>query len=181
MSDGIILTGFSLDGTWVGTALAAFDLQLANLNQPARFGNASSGLTSQPNMKNLPDGYLTWADIGANEFVSPGQKFVLSVRTALTKGISLLKKDFFAPGDFDLSALEYSEAHKMPATMGEFLTLGGVPASAPDFKGPVLIITGSKPVLLPLPLPSLSLSKHKHFFDSRFVFELIDWLTPLSL
>ena len=153
MSDGIILTGFSLDGTWVGTALAAFDLQLANLNQPARFGNASSGLTSQPNMKNLPDGYLTWADIGANEFVSPGQKIVLCVRTALTKGISLLKKDFFAPGDFDLSALEYSEAHKMPATMGEFLTLGGVPASAPDFKGPVLIITGSKPVLLP-PSPS---------------------------
>ena len=71
VSDGIILTGFSMDGRWVGTAIAGLDLQLASRNQPARFGNASPGPTSEPNMRNLPDGYVTWADIGANEFVSP--------------------------------------------------------------------------------------------------------------
>ena len=53
-------------------------------------------------------------------------------------------QSFFSPGNFEPSALEYSEAHKMPATVGEYLTLGGAPASAPDFKGPVLVITGSK-------------------------------------
>lgn len=61
VSDGIILTGFSTNGNWVGATIAGLNLQLANLNEPMRFGQASTGLTSQPNMENLPDGYITWA------------------------------------------------------------------------------------------------------------------------
>ena len=35
----------------------------------------------------------------------------------------------------------------MPATIGEFLTLSSLPATAPEFRGPVLVITGSRLLL----------------------------------
>ncbi|KAG7008702.1 cryptochrome-2 [Physcia stellaris] len=122
-SDGIIMTGISFNGKWASAAVAGLNLELASLNQPARFGNASSGRTTEPNMENLPDGYVTWSNIQANKYI------------------------FFAPAGSDLAALEYSEAHKMPATIGEFLTLGSLPATAPEFKGPVLVITGNEDVI----------------------------------
>ncbi|KAF1992062.1 hypothetical protein K402DRAFT_388632 [Aulographum hederae CBS 113979] len=42
ISDGIVLTGFSMNGSWTGQTLAGWDLHLARLNQPFRFGNASA-------------------------------------------------------------------------------------------------------------------------------------------
>lgn len=104
-SDGIILTGYSQNGSYVSAATAALNLQLARLNDPARFGT-------------LPTGYLTWADIGCNQY------------------------DFFWPGNYEAGMLEYSEAHKMPTTVGELLTLGCQPAWAPVFTGPVMVMTG---------------------------------------
>ncbi|TKA77437.1 hypothetical protein B0A49_02329 [Cryomyces minteri] len=40
-SDGIVLTGWSINGTWLGQTLADWNLHLARLNQPLRFGNVS--------------------------------------------------------------------------------------------------------------------------------------------
>ena len=108
ISDGIILTGYSQNGSYVPMTSAGMNWQLARLNQPARFDS-------------LPSGYVTWADIGSNQY------------------------GFFSPGRFDHGILVYSEANKMPATLGELLTLGCQPVSAPDFKGPVMVFTGSMP------------------------------------
>lgn len=40
-TDGIALTGFSLNSTWVAQTLAGWNLHLARLNQPLRFGNVT--------------------------------------------------------------------------------------------------------------------------------------------
>jgi hypothetical protein len=40
-SDGVVLTGFSMNATWLGRTLADWNLHLARLNSPLRFGNQS--------------------------------------------------------------------------------------------------------------------------------------------
>lgn len=40
-SDGVVLTGFSMNATWLAQTLADWNLHLARLNQPLRFGDQS--------------------------------------------------------------------------------------------------------------------------------------------
>lgn len=169
-SDGLVLTGFSQNGSYLPTTVASWDSKLARLNQPLRFGNISyaavsgalsmlglsgsdltqitnglskynitlgeiqqvfqttdlsnllAGLqpTDLPHMADLPSGYLTWTDAGSNQFA------------------------FLLPEYFDPSILQFAESSKMPYTMGELLTIGCGPMMAPEFKGPVQIVTGGK-------------------------------------
>ncbi|KAI9831804.1 MAG: hypothetical protein M1819_004701 [Sarea resinae] len=168
-TDGLILTGFSLNGTWLPATVAGWNSKIASLDQPLRFGNVSAqtlqylsskvgnnatytaitqifkdlglsystlkqlattsdildflaGANSTPPVvpANLPTGYLTWSDITANLYA------------------------FLAPRYFDPAVLTYAETHKQPYTLGEVLTLPSVPASAPEFKGPVQIVTGNQ-------------------------------------
>ncbi len=169
-SDGLILTGFSLSESYVGTAIAGFNSQFASLNQPLRFGtqryaaiaealavlaaanetlafikqrypdlsvtSADVKLALQhlgfedlaagfeglilPTTRELPTGYVTWADIEANQFA------------------------FFYPGAFDPAMLKFTEKTKQPFTVGELLTVGTSSITAPHFKGPVLVLAGSK-------------------------------------
>ena len=166
-SDGLILTGFSQNGSFLPATVASWNSKLARLNQPLRFGNISystvseassalSSLTAQisnglethnvtpdeilqegqttelgellaglqptqlPTRADLPPGYLTWADAGSNQYA------------------------FFLPGFFDSSILHFAESSKYPYTLGELLTIGSAPSVAPNFKGPVQILTGSK-------------------------------------
>lgn len=44
VSDGIILTGYSLNPTWLARTLAGWNLHIASLNQPLRFGDQSLDL-----------------------------------------------------------------------------------------------------------------------------------------
>jgi hypothetical protein len=44
-SDGVALTGFSMNGTWLGQTLADWNLHLARLNSPLRFGSTSISRT----------------------------------------------------------------------------------------------------------------------------------------
>ncbi|KAL9124757.1 MAG: hypothetical protein Q9175_008184 [Cornicularia normoerica] len=134
ISDGIVLTGFSMNATFVGYFGAGSNFEQAYLNQPFRFGNLStSTVESVLNMYSLTDyvagfspsssldypaGYLTNANIGANQYL------------------------FFLPGFFDLGVLLVGESTKQPVTVGELLTLGSVPMTN-AYAGPVLIITGS--------------------------------------
>lgn len=169
-SDGLILTGFSQNGSYLAATVASWDNKMARLNQPLRFGNisyaavsgaismlgSSSSNTSQissslakynislgelqqlfqttdlgdliagaqptdsPHQADLPSGYLTWTDAGSNQFA------------------------FFLPDFFDPSILQFAESTKFPYTLGELLTIGSGPPMAPDFKGPVQIVTGSE-------------------------------------
>ena len=143
-SDGLILTGFSLSESYVGTAIAGFGSQIASLNQPLSLGTqgyaaiaeamtvlaaanetlafikqrypdqgvtlADVGLAFQhlnfedlvagfeglvlPTTRELPTGYVTWADIEANQFA------------------------FFYPGAFDPAILKSAEKTKQPFTTG---------------------------------------------------------------
>lgn len=68
----------------------------------------------------LPTGYLTWANASSNE------------------------RTFLYPGFFDPGILQFSESTKEPFTTGEALTLGGSPSTAPDFTGPVQVLTGDE-------------------------------------
>jgi len=134
ISDGIVLTGFSLNGSFVGLFGAGGDFVQANLNQPFRFGNVSTTLAvesvlnmygladltagiSPPQGLNYPNGYLTNTNVNANQYL------------------------FFLPGYFDQGALIAGELTKQPVTVGELLTLGSVP-KVNAYAGPVLIVTG---------------------------------------
>ena len=140
ISDGIVLTGFSMNGSFVGLFGAGADFQQANLNQPFRFGSASSfaaiqtvlnnygltdvgaGITAAPGL-NYPNGYLTNSNANSNQYL------------------------FFLPGYFDEGILFAGEAAKQPVAVGELLTLTSLPA-VNEYARPVLIITGCKPSLL---------------------------------
>ena len=143
-SDGLILTGFSLSETHVGTAVAGFGSQIASLNQPLRLGTQGYAAIAEamavlaaanetlafikqrypdqgvtladvelafqhlnfedlvagfeglvlPTTRELPTGYVTWADIEANQFA------------------------FFYPGAFDPAILKSAEKTKQPFTTG---------------------------------------------------------------
>lgn len=149
ISDGIVLTGFSMNASFVGYFEAGSNFEQAYLNQPFRLGNVSSsavesvlntnissstvesvlnmysltdyvvGLNSSSPSLDYPAGYLTNANIGANQYL------------------------FFLPGFFDPGLLLVAENTKQPVTIGELLTLGSPPMMN-AFAGPVLIITGCK-------------------------------------
>lgn len=197
-SDGLILTGFSQNGSFLPITTAGWDSKLARLNQPLRFGNvsysavsgalsmlevSSSNLTAiaeglaqykitlgelqqvfqttdladflagaqptqLPHMADLPSGYLTWTDAGSNQFA------------------------FLLPGYFDPSILQFSESSKFPYTLGELLTIGSGPPMAPDFKGPVQIVTGGEFSISPY-LPTLFLTQpltHIHNIEQDAIY-----------
>lgn len=133
ISDGIVLTGFSMNGSFVGFFGAGGDFVQANLNQPFRFGNVSretasavlnmygltdyvAGLTAQPGLGYV-NGYLTNSNVNSQQYL------------------------FFLPGFFDPGLLYFGEESKQPVTPGELLTLGSVPMMN-SFTGPVLVLTG---------------------------------------
>ena len=135
ISDGIVLTGFSMNASFVGFFGAGSNFEQAYLNQPFRFGNVSSsvvesvlnmysltdyvaGLSPSPSL-DYPAGYLTNANIGANQYL------------------------FFLPGFFDPGILLVGENTKQPVTVGELLTLTSAPP-VNAYAGPVLVITGCK-------------------------------------
>ena len=150
ISDGIVLTGFSLNSSFTGFFAAGADFQLANLNQPIRFGNTSADTV---------DSILTM--IGRN--VSDPATMALINAYGLTDYVAGLTPDsgkveyadgylansnvnsnqylFFLPGFFDTMLLYAGELTKQPVTVGELLTLGSV-SMMNNFAGPVLIVTG---------------------------------------
>ena len=169
-SDGIILSGYSQNASFFSAIIAGWNSKIARLNQPLRFGDVGStaakqalskfispefnttsfekflaennisaadvqsviestelgdlitgfDLMSQPQAQNLPTGYLTWSDASSNLY------------------------GFLYPGFFDPKILTFTESTKMPYTLGELLTIGSSPKTT-TFKGPVQVITGSKP------------------------------------
>lgn len=154
ISDGIVLTGFSMNASFVGYFGAGANFEQAYLNQPFRLGNLSSstiesilgmyfgnssastvesvlnmysltdyvaGLSPSPSPRlDYPPGYLTNANIGANQYL------------------------FALPGFFDPGLLLVGENTKQPAAIGELLTLTSAPMKN-AYAGPVLIVTGCKP------------------------------------
>jgi hypothetical protein len=138
ITDGIVLTGFSMNGSFVNPFIAGGNFQQANRNQPLRFGNITGtqaenvlsmyaeplasyispiDLTSLPAPQALPNGYLVTSDIEAN------------------------KLQFFNPHYYDPAILELAERTKQPVTEGELLTLASLPMRN-NFAGPVMVMDG---------------------------------------
>lgn len=137
ISDGIVLTGFSMNSSFVGFFAAGADFQQANLNQPLRFGSTTQAMALNSFLNNYgltdvlapvdvtalsplnyTNGYLTNSNANSNQYL------------------------FFYPNHFDTGLLYFSEQTKQPVTIGELLTLGSVPMMN-SFAGPVMVIDGS--------------------------------------
>jgi pimeloyl-ACP methyl ester carboxylesterase len=139
-TDGIVLTGFSMNGSFVSPFVAGGNFQQANQNQPLRFSNITGlqalnalsmyaeplvsyispiDLSALPAPQALPNGYLITSDIEGN------------------------KLQFFKPHYYDPAILELVERTKQPVTEGELLTLASLPMMN-NFAGPVMLISGGQ-------------------------------------
>ena len=96
--------------------------QILELIRSAQLQGFSNGLLENALAirQNLPSGYLTWADEGANQYT------------------------FFKPGGFDSKILDFAETHKQPFTLGEVLTVASQIAIPENFTGPVFVLNGGK-------------------------------------
>ncbi|KAH0397891.1 alpha/beta-hydrolase, partial [Aureobasidium melanogenum] len=167
-SDGVALTGFSMNATWLAQTLADWNLHLARLNQPLRFGDQSVSRT-KTNTARLGQSVISilqsalsavgidlsssdiWQEIATTEvgdIINGWNATVAPVAQNLPTGYltwSDLTSNIFAflyPGYFDVGAAVYAESTKQPVTLGEVFTLGnGAPASSP-LTGPALVLTG---------------------------------------
>ena len=137
ISDGIVLTGFSMNSSFVGYFAAGNDLVQANLNQPIRFGNSSTASSIQQALQELS---LTDYFASPNANVNQGLNYPRGY--LVNSNVNALQYLFLKPGHFDTEIAYFGEQGKQPVTVGEVLTLGSLPMMNP-FKGPVLVITGS--------------------------------------
>ena len=138
ITDGIILTGFSMDTSFVGQFAAGANFQQAYLNQPLRFSTINGtqvqnflSLYAEP----LAD-YVTPVDLST---LPPPQTYVpgyLASSNAEANKYLFLKSHYYDP-----AILALAERTKQPVTEGELLSLGSL-TTANNFAGPVLVITG---------------------------------------
>lgn len=167
-TDGIVLTGFSMNATWLAETLADWNLHLARLNQPLRFGNvtvqgsrwqnswlgnkAVSIVQSALRTIGLElSSYDVFQEIATTELgniISQWNATVPPVAQNLPTGYltwSDLTSNIFAflqPGSFDVGLSIFAEMTKQPVTLGEVFTLAsGAPATSP-FTGPAFVLTG---------------------------------------
>lgn len=151
ISDGLILTGFSTNSSFVGFFAAGANFVQANLNQPFRFGNpATSGaqaVLDTYGLANLVAG-VNQSVIDAYELtdyvaaLNPKMSSLNYPNGYLTNAnVNAQQYLFFLPGFFDQGIAFAGEATKQPVTVGELLTLGSLPM-VNAFKGPVLVFTG---------------------------------------
>jgi pimeloyl-ACP methyl ester carboxylesterase len=138
ITDGIVLTGFSMNASFVPFFAAGGNFQQANLNEPLRFSNitgtqiqsllnmyaenvvdlfAPIDVTTLPRPQNLPNGYLISSNAEADKYL------------------------FFKPYYYDPAILSLAERTKQPVTLGELLTLGSV-TMMNNYAGPVMVIAG---------------------------------------
>jgi len=142
ISDGIVLTGFSMNASFVGYFAAGADFQLANLNQPFRFGSSATAGAIASGLNYLTQNYaLTDYVAGLNLGSVVGQALNYANGYIVNSNANSQQYLFFLPGAFDTGILYWAESTKQPVTQGELFTLGSLPMLN-AYKGPVLVITG---------------------------------------
>lgn len=166
VTNGVILTGFSMNGTWLAQTLADWNLHSARLNQPLRFGNQTfpqAGLLAGylkgglVNVVEMALGYVgidlsssdVWQEFATTEL---GDIIVGWNTTEVAQNLPsayLTWSDFTAnifafllPGYFDLGLGLLGEQTKQPVTPGEIFTLANGAPALNNFTGPVQVVTG---------------------------------------
>jgi hypothetical protein len=136
-TEGLILTGFSVNLTYLPEPIAAWNLKSAALNEPLRFGNISLAVINNflynYGIANLFAG-LSNSTIGVvgqnllNGYVHGDKIASLTLSRYLTwadRGANQFT--FLAPSYYDPSIATYAESTKQPVTVGEILTIGSQP------------------------------------------------------
>jgi pimeloyl-ACP methyl ester carboxylesterase len=169
-TDGLVLTGYSTNGNFLYTAIAAWNLHSARLNQPLRFGNSSNGgisrtlksVASSEELINTVQSLLSgagieltneeiWGEIATTEvgnlingYNETGLK-PLDYPSGYLVPADLTANQyvFLYPGFYDTGLAVLTEQTKQPVTIGELVTIGNAPAKS-SFTGPVLVFTGEK-------------------------------------
>lgn len=167
-TDGVALTGFSMNATWLAQTLAGWNLHIANLNQPLRFGNQTIQTNNRigayigNSLVNIAQTVLRFIGIDLTSFqiweelayteigdiINGWNATVAPIAQNLPNGY-LTWSDFTSniyaflyPDHFDTGLGIFAEQTKQPVTLGEIFTLAnGAPKTSP-FTGPVLVITG---------------------------------------
>ena len=136
ISDGAVLSGFSMNSSFLNFFAASNDWQQAYLNQPLRFGNSSTASNIQQALEQLA---LTDLLAYPNSASNPGLNYPPGYLA--NSNVNAVQYNFLLPGFFDTGIAYYGEAGKQPVTVGEVLTLGSGPMMN-KYRGPVLVITG---------------------------------------
>jgi pimeloyl-ACP methyl ester carboxylesterase len=140
LTDGIVLTGFTMNSSFAGSFVAAGSYQLANRNQPLRFGDFT-GAQIQSLLGSYAESLLTY--LSPLDLASLPSPAGLPSGYLLTATPEAINYQFFKPNYFDPSILTLAESTKQPVTVGELLTLASIPMTN-KFAGPVMVITGGK-------------------------------------
>lgn len=139
ISDAIVLTGFSSNGSFLDVWMAGCDFQIARNNQPSRLGSYLWGAALQVIAAETP-----FEDLLAGiEIEAAWESFNYGSGYLVTRNRDSLQFGFLAGEHFDPSILHYAENIKQPTTVGELLTLRSMPAES-TFSGPVMVLTGGK-------------------------------------
>ena len=138
LSDGLVLTGFSLNASFVGYFGAGSNFQQARLNQPLRFGGQMSieGFKGLVNAHGLTDLFTPLEAM-------PQKPYDYELGYLTNSNVGALQYLFLRPGSFDEQLAYIAEATKQPVSIGELLTLGSVPTKS-SFDGPVVVVTGGR-------------------------------------
>jgi pimeloyl-ACP methyl ester carboxylesterase len=131
LSDGIVLTGYSMNSSFMPMFMAGANLQQARLNQsPGAFSNPGQNYTS---------GYLTNADMGNNEymFLYPGNfdtnllEYAEKNKQPLTVGELLTVSSVPTESKFTGPVLIITGSNDVPFCGGDCLNTGGASDSIP--------------------------------------------------
>lgn len=170
-TDGIVLTGWAANGSYLPLTIAGWNLHSARLNQPLRFGNASNAGLRNTFLKwgsgnALVQGLQTllarvgvklssqevWEDVattevfdlitGYNETIEP---LDYPVGYLTWSDLTANQFAFLLKGFYDPELGVLSEAIKQPVTAGELLTIASAPGPS-TITGPVLVFTGREDV-----------------------------------
>ncbi|CAG8163220.1 unnamed protein product [Penicillium salamii] len=106
--------------TGFSASIASMPVFLSGANFQQAKLNHPPGCPSTPR-PSYSSGYLVNSDIGTNKFL------------------------FFYPGNFDEEILSYAEQNKQPMTVGELMTMTGLPTSS-AFTGAVYVIDGENDI-----------------------------------
>lgn len=136
ISDAVILTGFSMNASFVGYFGAGANFQQANLNQPLRFGSSATAQAITSVLKDYMLGdYIAPLNVSSVQHLDYPRGYLAN------SNANSLVYLFLFPGSFDENIAYFGEATKQPVSIGELLTLGSLPMQN-MYRGPVMVITG---------------------------------------
>ena len=150
ISDGIALTGFSLNSSFTPVFIVGSNLVQAYLNQPFRFGNVSESVAQaitavladipSPHDRADKEDNYDLVDYFAGRF-EPEKRIVYAPGYLTNSNAGANQYVFFLTGHHDPQIVTFAEKNKQPMTAGELLSLGSA-SPTNMFEGPVLVLTG---------------------------------------